>query len=51
MNIEYCREFEQTHTVLYVENFHQLQKEFILTAVKESQEKAVSNILKKYKKR
>lgn len=51
VNIEDCREFEQTHIVLYVENFYKLQKEFILTAVKDSQEKAVNNILKKNKKR
>ena len=47
VNIEDQRKFEETHKVLYVDNFYELQQEFILTAVKESQEKALSKILKK----
>lgn len=51
VNIEEQKKFEETHTVIYVDNFYEQQQQFILTAVKDSQEKAVSNILKKYKKR
>ena len=47
-NIEDSEEFERTHTVIFVDDFYQLQSEFIMTAVKESQEKAVSKVLKKY---
>ena len=32
------------------DNFSNLQREFIMTAVKESQEEAVSRVLKRYKK-
>ena len=51
INIEDCEEFERTHTVLYGDNFHNIEAEFIITAVKESQDKAVSKILKKYNKK
>lgn len=47
VNIEDQRQFEETHTVLYVDNFYKLQQDFIVTVVKDSQEKAVSKILKK----
>lgn len=46
VNIDECQEFEQTHIVIYG-NFYKLQQDFIITAVKESQEKAVSKILKR----
>lgn len=48
--IEDCDEFERTHTVIYVNNFYGLQREFIMMAVNESQEVAVSKILKRYKR-
>jgi len=41
-------EFEKTHTVIFVDDFYEVQNEFIMTAVKENQEKAVSKVLKKY---
>lgn len=47
INIEEQKEFEQTHTVLYVDNFWELQQDFIVTSVRESQEKSLSKILKK----
>jgi len=47
INIEDQKEFEQTHVVLYVDNFWKLQQDFIVTSVRESQEKALSKILKK----
>ena len=47
VNIEDQKHFEETHKVLYVDNFYKLQQDFIVTAVKESQEKALSKILKK----
>ena len=47
VNIEDQKKFEETHKVLYVDNFYELQQQFILTAVRESQEKALSKILKK----
>lgn len=50
INIEDCEEFEKTHTVLYVDNFYNVESEFITTAVKEGQEQAVTKILKKYNK-
>jgi len=50
INIEDCEEFEKSHIVLYVDNFYNVENEFIITAVKESQEQAISKILKKYKK-
>ena len=50
VNIEDCEEFEKTHTVLYVDNFYELQKEFVITAIKESQERAVNKVLKKQMK-
>lgn len=46
--IQDCEQFERTHTVIYVDDFDNLQKEFIVTAVKESQEKAVRKVRKKY---
>ena len=49
INIQDCEEFEKNHTVLYVDNFYDLQKEFITTAIKESQQAAVIKVLKKYK--
>lgn len=45
--INECQEFERTHTVLFVDDFYQLQQEFITTAVKENQEKAISKVLKR----
>ena len=48
VSIEESDEFEKTHTVIFVDDFYELQSEFIMTAVKESQEQAVSKILKKY---
>ena len=48
IKIDECDEFERTHTVIFVDDFYELQNEFIMTAVKESQEQAVSKILKKY---
>ena len=48
VSIEESDEFEKTHTVIFVDDFYDLQNEFIMTAVKESQEQAVSKILKKY---
>lgn len=50
INIEDCEEFERNHTVIYVDNFHNIESEFITTAVKEGQEQAVTKILKKYNK-
>lgn len=47
VNIEDQKEFEETHIVIYVDNFYKLQQDFIITSVKESQEKALSKILKK----
>lgn len=49
VNIEDIPAFEQTHTVIYVDNFYELQKEFILTAVKETEEKALRKVLTKTK--
>lgn len=49
--IDECEEFEKTHKVLYVDNFTALQQEFMTTAVKNSQEEAVSRVLKKYSRR
>ena len=46
VNIEDQSTFEQSHTVLYVDNFYKLQEDFIVTAVRESEEKALSKILK-----
>lgn len=46
VNIEDQSTFEQTHTVLYVDNFYKLQEDFIVTAVRKSEEKALSKILK-----
>lgn len=50
INVSECSEFEKTHTVIFIDDFYKLQSEFIVTAVKESQEKAVSRVLKKYGK-
>jgi len=50
INVEDCPTFEQTHTVIYVDNFYELQKKFILTAINETEQIAVSKILKRYKK-
>lgn len=47
ISIEDQQKFEATHKVLYVDNFYKIQQDFIVTAVKESQEKALSKILKK----
>lgn len=47
VNIQDCEEFEKTHTVLYVDNFYEIQEEFIITAVKENQKKAVNKLLQK----
>ena len=44
--INECQEFEKTHTVLFADDFYQIQQEFITTAVKENQEKAVAKVLK-----
>ena len=48
INVEDCPLFEQTRTVIYVDNFYELQKEFILTAINETEQIAVSKILKKH---
>ena len=48
INISDCEEFERTHTVIFVDDFYELQTEFIMTAVKENQEEAVKKVLKKY---
>ena len=48
--IDECLEFENTHIVLYAEDFYEVEKEFIMTAVKENQEKALSKVLSLYKK-
>lgn len=50
VNIEDQKIFEETHKVIYVDNFYELQQDFIVTSIKESQEKAISKILKKQKK-
>lgn len=49
VNIEDIETFEMTHQVIYVDDYEKLQTEFIIMAVKESQEIAVNKILKKYK--
>jgi len=36
INIEDQKVFEETHKVLYIDNFYKLQQDFILTSVKES---------------
>lgn len=41
VNIENIPEFEQTHIVIYTENFYKLQREFIVEAVRYSQEKVL----------
>lgn len=51
IRIDECDEFERNHTVLYVDDFDNLQNEFIVTAVNKSQEHAVNKVLKKYNKR
>ena len=48
VSVEESDEFEKTHTVIFVDDFDNLQSEFIMTAVKESQKQAVSKVLKKY---
>ena len=45
--ISECSEFERTHTVLFVDNFYKLQQEFVTTAVKETQAKALEKVLKR----
>ena len=50
IGIEDCTEFERTHTVIYVDNFYEVQRDFIITAVKYNQREAVNKVLKKYKK-
>ena len=47
-NIEDSEEFERTHTIIFVDDFYKLQAEFIIDAVKENQDVAVSRVLKKY---
>lgn len=47
VNIEDQKRFEETHKVLYVDNFYKLQEDFVVTSVRESEEKALSKILKK----
>lgn len=49
-NIDESLEFEITHTVLFPSVFEDALEDFILTAVKEDQEKAVSLVLGKYRK-
>lgn len=48
VSVEDSDEFEKNHTVIFVDDFDDLQNEFIVDAVKESQEQAVSKVLKKY---
>lgn len=53
-SLEEAEEFEKTHTVLYDSNNegvipYWITEDFITTAVRENQEKAVSLVLKKYK--
>lgn len=53
-SLEEAEEFERTHTVLYDSNNegvipYWITEDFITTAVRENQEKAVSLVLKKYK--
>lgn len=43
-------EFERTHTVLFPNFFEDALEDFVLTSVKDSQEKAVSLVLERYKK-
>jgi len=45
--IEECQEFEKTHTVLFVDDYYQLQQEFITIAIKENQQKAINKVLKR----
>ena len=47
-SIEDSNEFERTHTIIFDTDFYELQNEFIMTAVNENQENAVSKVLKKY---
>ena len=49
-NIEKSLEFEENHTVLFPDRYSDVEKDFVLTAVKEGQEKAVNLVLEKYKK-
>ena len=48
LNVDESKNFEDTHTVIYVDDFYKLQSEFIVNAVKENQDVAVSKVLKKY---
>lgn len=50
IDIEDCMEFEKTHIVIYANNFYEVQKDFVITAVKDNQEKAVNRLIKKYRK-
>ena len=50
VKIEDCEDFEKKHTVIYTDNYTDLLKDFIITAIKEDQETAVSKVLKKYNK-
>lgn len=44
--IEKCEEFEKSHTVIY-DDYNKLLKEFLISSVCDSQEKAVSRILRR----
>ena len=51
VSVEDSDEFEKNHTVIFVDDFDDLQSEFIMNAVKESQEQAVNKVLKKYSRK
>ncbi len=50
-SVEDSKEFEKTHTVIFVDDFYKLQTEFIITAIKEGQENAVNKVLRKYNRK
>ena len=51
--IKKCEEFENNNNILFTKrnNFYEIQKEFIVDAVKYGQEDAVKNVIKKYGKK
>lgn len=49
IKIEDCDVFEKNNIVLFVDDFYEIEKEFLSTSVKENQEKAIQKVLKKYK--
>ena len=53
VRIDKCDDFEKDNYVIFgkISNYYQIRKEFIVDAVNLGQEKAVSNVLKKYIKK